>query len=97
VAAYEKHKDSKFKNGKGFTVYSVSLDKDKAAWEQAITVDKLSWGNHVSDLQYWNAKYAGIYGVRSIPANFLIDADGVIVAKNLRGPALEQALNDLLK
>ena len=97
VAAYEKYKESKFKNGKGFTVYSVSLDKEKAAWEQAIAADKLSWANHVSDLQYWNAKYAGIYGVRSIPANFLIDADGVIVAKNLRGPALEQALTELLK
>lgn len=97
VATYEKFKDTKFKNGKGFTVYSVSLDKDKAAWEQAILADKLNWANHVSDLQYWNAKYAGIYGVRSIPASFLIDGNGVIVAKNLRGPALEQALTELLK
>lgn len=97
VAAYEKHKDSKFRNGKGFTVYSVSLDKDKTAWEQAIAADKLTWENHVSDLQMWNSKYAGIYGVRSIPTNFLIDGNGVIVAKNLRGPALEQALTELLK
>ncbi|WP_318350071.1 TlpA family protein disulfide reductase [Aquipluma nitroreducens] len=97
VATYEKFKDTKFKNGKGFTVYSVSLDKEKAAWEQAITADKLSWGNHVSDLQGWNAKFAGIYGVRSIPSSFLIDGDGIIVGRNLRGPALEQALNDLMK
>jgi thiol-disulfide isomerase/thioredoxin len=97
VAAYEKFKNTKFKNGKGFTIYSVSLDQDKTSWEQAITADKLSWENHVSDLQYWNSKYAGIYGVRSIPANFLIDGDGVIVAKNLRGPALEQALIELQK
>ncbi len=97
VSTYEKFKSTKFKNGKGFTVYSVSLDKDKAAWEQAIATDKLTWENHVSDLQGWNAKFAGIYGVRSIPSNFLIDGDGIIVAKNLRGPALEQALNDLLK
>ena len=97
VAAYEKFKSSKFKNGKGFTVFSVSLDKEKSAWEQAIAADKLSWENHVSDLQFWNSKYAGIYGVRSIPSNFLIDGNGVIVEKNLRGPALEQALTELLK
>lgn len=97
VKTYEKYKDSKFKNGKGFTVFSVSLDKTKEAWLNAIKADNLSWEYHVSDLQWWNAKYAGIYGVRSIPMNFLIDGDGVIVAKRLRGPALEQALTDLLK
>lgn len=97
VAAYEKYKNSKFKNGKGFTVFSVSLDKDKAAWEAAIKKDNLVWENHVSDLQWWNSKFAGIYGVRSIPANFLIDSEGVIISKNLRGPALEQAISALLK
>lgn len=97
VATYEKFKDSKFKNGKGFTVYSVSLDKDKAAWQQAIKADKLIWENHVSDLQGWNSKYAGVYGVRGIPANFLIDGDGIIVGKTLRGPALGEAISALLK
>jgi thiol-disulfide isomerase/thioredoxin len=97
VKVYEKFKDSKFQNAKGFTVFGVSLDKDKAAWEQAIKADKLSWEYHVSDLQWWNSKYAGIYGVRSIPANFLINGDGIIIGKNLRGPALEQAISALLK
>ncbi|OGU00832.1 MAG: hypothetical protein A2079_00960 [Geobacteraceae bacterium GWC2_48_7] len=97
VAVYEKYKDSKFKNANGFTVFGVSLDKDKTAWEQAIVADKLSWEYHVSDLQGWNSKFAGIYGVRSIPANFLIDGDGIIIGKNLRGPALEQAISALLK
>jgi len=97
VATFEKFKDAKFTNGKGFTVYSVSLDKDKAAWEQAIKADKLMWENHVSDLQGWNSKFAAVYGVRGIPANFLIDADGIIVGKNLRGPALEQAVVALLR
>ena len=96
VTTYEKFKSSKFKNGKGFTVFSVSLDRDKAAWKQAILADKLSWENHVSDLQYWNSKYAGIYGVRSIPSSFLIDGNGIIIGRNLRGPALEQALTELL-
>lgn len=97
VKAYEKFKDAKFKNGKGFTIFSVSLDRNRDAWLSAIKTDNLSWENHVSDLQWWNSKYAGIYGVRSIPMNFLIDGDGVIIAKKLRGPALEQALTDLLK
>lgn len=97
VATYEKFKDSKFKNGKGFTVYSVSLDKDNSAWKEAIKADKLIWENHVSDLQGWNSKYAGVYGVRSIPASFLIDGDGIIIGKSLRGPALEEAISALLK
>ncbi len=99
VATYEKYKDSKFKNGKGFTVYSVSLDKDRTAWEQAIKADKLVWENHVSDLQWWNSKYAAVYGVRGIPASFLIDGDGIIVGKgnDLRGPGLEKAISALLK
>lgn len=97
VASYEKYKDTKFQNAKGFTVFSVSLDKDKAAWEQAIVADKLGWENHVSDLQGWNAKYAAVYGVRGIPANWLIDGEGIIVGRNLRGPALEEAIKALSK
>lgn len=97
VAAYQKYKDSKFKSGKGFTVFSVSLDRDKTAWVNAIAADKLEWQYHVSDLQFWNSKYAGIYGVGRIPSNFLIDGNGVILGKDLRGPALEEALKGLLK
>jgi thiol-disulfide isomerase/thioredoxin len=97
VAAYEKFKDSKFRNGKGFTVFSVSLDKDKDAWEAAIKADKLTWENHVSDLQFWDSKFAAVYGVRSIPANFLIDGNGIIIASGLRGPVLEQTISQLLK
>lgn len=97
VAAYHKFKNSNFKLGKGFTVFSVSLDKDSASWVKAIADDKLEWENHVSDLQYWNAKFAAVYGVRSIPSNFLIDGNGVIIDTNLRGPVLEQALTKLLE
>lgn len=97
VATYNKYKDAKFINGKGFTVFSVSLDKDAEAWKQAIIKDKLVWEYHVSDLKWWNAKYATIYGVQSIPMNFLIDGDGIIVDKKLRGPALEEAIKKLIK
>jgi len=97
VAAYQKFKDVEFKNGKGFTIYSVSLDQNKDGWIAAISKDMLAWPYHVSDLKGWYAKYAGIYKVNSIPANFLIDANGIIIAKNLRGAMLEDVLNQLKK
>ena len=97
VEAYNKYKDKDFRNGKGFTIFSVSLDQDKDRWVGAIAQDKLTWPNHVSDLRYWNAKYAGVYRVNSIPSNFLIDQNGIIIAKNLRGPMLEKALSQLVK
>ena len=97
VAAYQKFKDEKFKNGKGFTIFSVSLDQDEARWKAAITADNLVWPYHVSDLKGWYSKYAGIYKVNSIPSNFLIDGEGVIIAKNLRGAVLEEVLTQLKK
>jgi len=80
---------------KGFEIYSVSLDKDKASWVKAIEIDGLIWANHVSDLGFWQSQGAKIYGVSAIPATFLIGKDGRIIAKNLRGAALENALKEL--
>ena len=80
-----------------FRSYSVSLDMAKARWTGAIAKDKLNWEYHVSDLKGWGAKPAKIYGVRSIPTSFLLDANGVIIAKNLRGEALQAKLTTLLK
>ena len=74
VKAYNKYKDLKFKNGKGFTVYSVSLDKSIKALENAISKDQLIWANHVSDLTGWSAQPAAVYKGRSFPSNFLINA-----------------------
>ena len=97
VASYKKYKDSKFNNGKGFTVYSVSLDRNVEAWKKAIEKDQLEWDYHVSDLKFWNNKAAQLYKVNSIPSNFLIDGDGKILAKNLRGQALDAAIAKHLK
>lgn len=97
VRTYEKYSKAKFKAGKGFTVYSVSLDKSRTAWKQAIAQDKLAWPNHVSDLGAWSSAGARIYGVNSIPMNFLIDPNGVIIGKNLRGEQLDQALDPFVK
>lgn len=81
--------------GKGFDVFAVSLDKSKEAWVAAIKKDNLTW-THVSDLLYWDSEPAKLYGVRAIPSNLLVDKDGVIVAKNIRGEELGQTLKDLL-
>ena len=82
---------------KGFEIYSVSLDRDAASWKRAISDDKLIWPNHVSDLKQWQSEGAAIYGVRSIPATFLLDREGRIVAKDLRGEALEKAVKQLVE
>lgn len=88
VKAYKKYHD------KGFDVLGVSLDKDKKRWLDAIEKDGLIW-HHVSDLKGWANAAAQLYGVRSIPHTVLLDKDGKIIARNLRGPALEQKLAEL--
>ncbi len=97
VSVYTEFKDKKFKNGKGFTVYSVSLDRSKDDWIKAIQTDGLSWPNHVSDLKFWYSDAATAYNIRAIPSNFLIDGDGIIVAKNLRGNDLKRTLDSFVK
>jgi len=97
VRAYLKYKDAKFENAKGFTIYSVSLDRAMASWKGAIVKDKLEWEYHVSDLKSWGSAAGKQYKVGSIPTSWLIDADGIIVARNLRGAALDQALEKLVK
>ncbi len=90
VAAYKKYHD------KNFTVLGISLDQAKPAWLNAIQMDGLTW-NHVSDLKGWSNEVAALFQVRSIPQNLLIDPNGKIIAKNLRGEVLESKLEELLK
>ncbi|MFZ9054325.1 MAG: peroxiredoxin family protein [Flavobacteriales bacterium] len=93
VNAYNKYKKAKFKSADGFEVFSVSLDSDVARWESAIKQDQLEWKWHVSDLKRWQSEAAAVYGVNSIPMSFLIDENGVIVAKNLRGFELHRKID----
>lgn len=81
-------------NPKGFEIFGVSLDKSKQAWVDAIAQDQLTW-LHVSDLQFWNSKGAKTYNVSSIPKTFLIDENGKIIGKDLRGEALENKLAEV--
>jgi peroxiredoxin len=90
VAAFNRFKD------KNFTILGVSLDQKKDAWQEAIKKDGLAW-SHVSDLKYWESSVVPLYGIDGIPYNVLIDPDGKVIAESLRGPALEQKLQEVLK
>ncbi len=89
VAVFNANKD------KGFSVFGVSLDKDKDKWLKAIEDDKLTW-DHVSDLAYWQNAAAKLYAVNSIPSSLLIDKNGKIVAKNKRGEDLGKFVSEFL-
>ncbi|WP_281540313.1 TlpA disulfide reductase family protein [Maribacter aestuarii] len=89
VAVYNKYHD------KGLNVIGVSLDRTAEAWKKAIADDGLEW-NHISNVAYFDDQIAKLYNVDAIPAAFLLDENGVIVAKNLRGPALEEKVAELL-
>lgn len=91
VRVYNKYKD------KGFTVYSVSLDRAKEPWIQAIKQDNLTWTDHVSELKHWNGQVNMSWGVNSIPATFLLDKTGKFVAMNPHGADLEKKVEELLK
>jgi peroxiredoxin len=90
VAAYQKFHDG------GFDILGVSLDEKKESWLRAIEKDHLTW-HHVSDLQGWNNAASDLYAVNSIPANFLIDPEGIIIDKKLRGNKLHEVLDKLIE
>lgn len=88
VRVYNKYKD------KGFTVFGVSLDRNRADWLKAIEDDNLTW-THVSDLKYWQSEAAQTYNITAIPFSILLDPNGVIIDKNLRGQALERKIAEI--
>lgn len=91
VKMYNQYKD------KGLAYYSVSLDNNEAGWKNAITSDKLDWPDHVSELKGWQSVTSRMFGVSSIPANVIIDSNGKILAKNLRGKQLDDFIQEKLK
>jgi thiol-disulfide isomerase/thioredoxin len=95
VEFYKKYSAKKYKGAKnGFTIVSVSLDKSKEPWIEAISKDKLEWPYHMSDLGGWQSKTAAEYGVMFVPQAFLIDGNGVIIGKYNRA---EDCVKDLEK
>jgi|TARA_B100001175_G_scaffold273305_1_gene246931 thiol-disulfide isomerase/thioredoxin len=97
VDAYRKYHKTKFKDGDGFEIYSLSLDKNEDAWVKAINQDQLFWEYHVSDLGGWQSEGSNKYNIRSIPSNVLVNGKGIIIAKNLKGPALHRFLDSQKK
>lgn len=109
VATYDKYNKANYKNAESFEIYSISFDgltdrkgnprqkNAKQDWLDAIEKDKLHWPNHVSDLKGWNSLASEKYLIQSIPNNFLIDENGRILAKHLRGDDLSKALAKLIK
>jgi thiol-disulfide isomerase/thioredoxin len=94
VTAFNKYKD------KNFTVLGVSLDggttrTTKEAWQKAIVDDGLTW-THVTDMKGWDNEVSKSFGVSAIPFNFLVDPTGKIIARNIRGEALQNKLNEIL-
>lgn len=106
IQTVDEYKDQNFPAGtnwrgkpqyqKGFSVFSVSLDRAKQSWVNAIRQDKLDWPWHISDLKYWNSELAQQYRISAIPSNFLINPEGIIIGKNLRGNALKEALEAIV-
>jgi len=90
VLAYQTYSD------KGFDILGVSLDRNKEKWLAAIEEDQLTW-THVSDLKYWDNEASQMYAVNSIPANFLLDPDGIIIGKDLRGEELQEKLAEIFE
>ncbi len=90
VANYKKYHD------KGFDILGVSLDREATSWKNAITQDGLPW-HHISDLKGWQSAHAQLYSISSIPATILLDREGKIIAKNLRGPELEAKLKEIFE
>ena len=90
VKAYNNYKDD------NFTIIGVSLDNNKERWTKAIADDQLTW-THLSDLKYWDSEIPALYGVRGIPANVLIDPNGVILAHNITEEKLHETLENVLK
>lgn len=97
VRAYDKYAKAKFKSAKGFEVFSVSLDNNKQAWKGAIERDNLHWKYHVSDLKKWKSAAAKSYGIGAIPSSFLVNEEGVVIAKNLRGKMIDMELDKHVK
>lgn len=95
--AYAEYKNTEFSKGSGFDIFSISLDRKKNEWTKAIEKDQLAWDNHICDFKEWYSALVDQFELKSIPANFLIDKDGIIIAKDLRGNALEKTLQALKK
>lgn len=94
---YTRYKDTTFKNCNGFEIYSISSDSNKGGWLNCIRQNKYTWKYNLLDSAEWNMTGHYLYNVTFIPMNYLIDNNGIIIAKNLRDTMVEKTLIGLLK
>jgi len=97
IRVYEKYKKAKFINNTGFDVYSISLDKKKKDWKKASKADGIPWKANTLDKKGWDSNYAFIYGVNKLPADFLLDENGKVLAIDFTASELDQILSSMLK
>lgn len=96
VRLYDEFHGQAYKNASDFEIYSVSLDTDRKRWADAIVQDKLSWPHHVSDLKGWESIAIQAYGIKAIPANILLDENGVILGGGYQEDSLREVLKSLM-
>lgn len=94
---YSLYKDTSFKSCKGFEVYGISTDANKANWKTTLEKEKYNWKYNLIDSAEWNMTGRYLYNISSIPMNYLIDHNGIIIAKNLRDTMVEKTLKSFLK
>lgn len=97
VSLYNKYHRAAFNKASGFDVYSISLDNNRNLWTRAIEMDQLPWRNNVSTLEGWNSDAATRFGIRSIPANILIDENGMVIGNNLSPQQIGKILKNRMK
>ena len=97
VKNYLDFASKEFYNGSGFTVFSISLDVNNDAWKKAIAIDSLVWPYHVNDHKGWTTPLKTMFNFSRTPTTFLVDKDGVIIAKNVMGSSLDRRLRFFLK
>ena len=97
VEAYSKYKDMQFSKGQGFEIFSISIDSRTSDWTKAISKDNLTWTYHMCTHRGWESPICNEFDIQSIPTNFLIDSEGVIIAKDLRGEALTATLKAIAR
>ncbi len=95
VKAYTEYSDAKFKDGEGFEVMGVSIDMKTELWKKAIIADELTYKYHLIDSTGWSSPYIKAYNITGVPTSYLIDGNGIIIDKNLRGDALHFRLKKL--
>lgn len=97
VEVYKKYQGAEFEKAERFEILGVSLDSEQKNWQEAIDKDGLIWPYHVSDLKGWRSDAVAIYKIESIPANILIDAEGMIIGKDLKPRDLDKLLATRVK